>query len=544
MADELTILRAGVLHTHDRDQAGDAVAIRDGRIEAVGGFAELQEAHPAAAVDDRYGDLTVMPGFVEAHSHASAGQWRFPYLGYFDATGPDGRRWTGCTSIDQVLDRLREADAAMADPSEPLTAWGLDPIYYPGERLIATHLDQVSTTRPICVFHASLHLCTVNTALMEQAGIGPDTLTDGVPKDGSGWPIGELQEPAAMALAGDAMMAFWRAAMGAEGKWDYGRLANRSGITTLVDLGSTSFEADAGAESWHQVVDDPDYPARLALFHGAGQMPDDAAAVELIHQRAAESTDKLRFAGVKFVLDGSIQGFTARLSEPYLGDRPNGLWLIPPEQVPGRMRPYLEAGILTHVHTNGDQAVELLLDSMRENRDVLRPDHRTTAQHSQLTRPEQYEAMAELGMTANIFSNHIWYWGDQHVEITVGPERAARMNSAATVLRAGVPLSMHCDSPVTPLGSLHVAWCAVNRQTPSGRILGPDERISVSEAMLALTRGAAYQLKMDDEIGSITPGKRADFAVLDADPHTIDPMELRDIGVAATVVGGVHHPVS
>lgn len=117
------------------------------------------------------------------------------------------------------------------------------------------------------------------------------------------------------------------------------------------------------------------------------------------------------------------------------------------------------------------------------------------------------------------------------------------MNAAATVLDLGIPLSIHCDASVTPLGSLHVAWCAANRQTATGRVLGPEERLDVEQAMHAITLGAAHQLRMDDEIGSITPGKRADLVALDADPFAVGAAGLRDIGVLGTVLGGRHHPV-
>jgi predicted amidohydrolase YtcJ len=146
--------------------------------------------------------------------------------------------------------------------------------------------------------------------------------------------------------------------------------------------------------------------------------------------------------------------------------------------------------------------------------------------------------MAKLGMCANIFTNHIWYWGDQHHDITVGPERARRMEACATAERLGVPFSIHSDAAVTPLGHLHTMWCAVNRITPSGRILGENERISAESALHSVTTGAAYQLHADDEFGSVECGKAADFTVLEESPLSIDPMGIKDIGVWGTIVGG------
>ena len=141
----------------------------------------------------------------------------------------------------------------------------------------------------------------------------------------------------------------------------------------------------------------------------------------------------------------------------------------------------------------------------------------------------------------NLFANHHFYWGDEHYKLTVGPERAERMNAAGTALREGVPMAIHSDAPITPLGPLFTGWCAVNRLTASGRTLGEADKISVDEALYAITLGAAYTLHMDQEIGSIEAGKFADFAILDQDPYEVDPIALKDIGVWGTVVGGVPH---
>ena len=547
MGTDTVIYPARVVHTMERARpTADAVAVHDGCIVAAGSVSELRELGPAV-VDDRFADQVLLPGFVEAHSHSfGGGFWQFPYCGYFARWAPDNQVWSGCTSIDAVIDRLRTAEAAITDPDEPLVAWGLDPIYFRGERLTAGHLDRVSTTRPVFVMHASIHLATVNSALMEREGIGPDTMVEGVPKDGAGMPIGELQEPAALSLATGAIGALFGALMNDTAIDHFGALARNAGVTTLTDLGSMSIDDDDVIDRMRRMIDGPGFPARVSVFHnpGFGGPADLNEAVELVHVRAAESSAKLRFGHVKLVLDGSIQGFTARLRPPgYLGDRPNGLWLVPPEQVAERLRPFHRSGITVHAHCNGDQTVDVFLDAVET---VLaespRWDHRHTVQHCQLTTAAQYRRMAAMGVCANLFTNHTFFWGDQHVEETVGFDRASRMNAAATALAEGVPLSMHSDSPVTPIGPLHVAWCAVNRLTASGRELGPAERITVEDALRAVTIGAAYQLKMDDEVGSIAPGKAADFAVLAEDPFEVDPVDLRDIPVSGTVLAGRPDP--
>jgi predicted amidohydrolase YtcJ len=141
-------------------------------------------------------------------------------------------------------------------------------------------------------------------------------------------------------------------------------------------------------------------------------------------------------------------------------------------------------------------------------------------------------------MCANFFANHHFYWGDAHYDMTLGPDRAQRMNPCRSAQAIGVPYTIHSDAPVTPLGPLHVAWCAVNRLTASGRLLGDYERIDVHSALRAVTLGAAHTLHLEGEIGSIETGKRADFAVLDHDPLAIAPERLKDVTVWGTVQGG------
>ena len=531
---------------------GQAVAVRDGRILGVGSLEELA-TWGDHTVDSTFADHVLLPGFVEAHSHVMVGgMWTLPYVGYFDRTAPDGRHWPGCRSIGEVLDRLRNVQAGMDDPNETLVAWGLDPIYFPGDRLVAEHLDQVSDTRPIFVYHVSGHLATANTALMKAEGIDRDTPTPGVSRRADGEPDGELQEPAAMSLAKEAFGKLRSRFQRDEVPWNYAYEARNVGHTTITDLGTTQLADADQLDRWRRVTADPDYPARVMVAagpgFGGGIDPEDMAQLAVDLRDNDTTGDKLHFGIVKLILDGSIQGFTARITWPHYYDAPpehpgNGLWLMDPSTMASVVGTYHRAGLTVHCHCNGDEAAEVFIDAVEQAlEEHPRWDHRHTVQHCQLTTPAQYRRMANLGMAANIFSNHIFYWGDQHREFTVGPERAAGMDACATAEREGVSFSFHSDTPVTPMGHLHVGWCAVNRRTATGEVLGPDEAISVESALHAATLGGAHQLKMDHLVGSIEAGKFADFAVLEDDPLDVDPMKLKDIGVWGTVVGGDLHP--
>ena len=240
------------------------------------------------------------------------------------------------------------------------------------------------------------------------------------------------------------------------------------------------------------------------------------------------------------MLDGSIQGFSARLRWPgHYNGAPNGIWVTAPAQYEADFETYHRAGLLIHTHTNGDEASEAAIDAIgRVLARAPRPDHRHTLQHGQMIDAPLFRRMAALGLCANLFANHLWYWGDQHYEMTMGPDRAMRLDACASALAAGVPLAIHSDAPVTPLGPLFTAWCAVHRITPKGRVLGAAERLTVAQALHAVTLGAAWTLKMDHEIGSIECGKRADFCVLEDDPLSLDPMVLKDLRVWGTVLSG------
>lgn len=400
------------------------------------------------------------------------------------------------------------------------------------------HLDRVSSTRPVVVLHASVHLLNANSVMLRQAGIDAGTDIEGIARDAQGRPTGELQEMAAMfpvfAVIGNV---FFDAGQTENGIRNYGQLAQLAGVTTATDLANGLSET--AVANLRAVTADPGFPVRLVPAFSPTRDPS-GQGPERLRQLLPHNHDKLHFGLVKLIVDGSIQGFTARLRWPhYHGGQPNGIWVLPPQKTHELIEQYHRAGFTLHIHTNGDEATDLVLDAVEA---VLRKhprwDHRHTLQHCQLADAAQFRRMATLGMAVNLFANHLYYWGDAHYSQTVGPDRAHRMNAAGTAQRVGVPFSLHSDAPITPMAPLFTAWCAVNRQTSSGRILGASERISVADALHAVTLGAAHTLRLDHCIGSIEVGKFADFAVLEQDPLAVAPEALRDVPVWGTVLGG------
>ncbi|MCP4070388.1 MAG: amidohydrolase [Hyphomicrobiales bacterium] len=515
------------------------VAVRDGRILGVGTLGDL-EPWGEYRLDETFADKIIMPGLIEGHAHTMEGTlWRYVYCGYFDRVDPDGKTWDGLKTIDAVIARLKEADEKLSDPDAPLPGWQLDPIYMNNERVSRHQLDQVSSTRPIGILHASGHIMNVNSRALELAGLLKTGINHpGIPLGEDGLPTGELKSPEVMTPVGPHV-GFDRAMTDADerGLRDFAKLCVRTGVTTITDLASRL--TDESVAMMLRVTGEDNFPACIVpLRFFMGQTPKEL--VENVSALKKQSTERLRLGRIKVVADGSIQGFSARLRWPgYHNGAPNGLWYVTPEQISEIFNLALEAGIQVHIHTNGDQATELVLDRLGPAlQSQPNPDHRFTLQHCQLADSAQFRRMRNQGMCVNLFANHHFYWGDEHYRLTVGPERAERMNACRTALDNDVPMAIHSDAPVTPLGPLFTAWCAVNRITASGRVQGESEKINVDEALRAITIGAAYTLHMDDEVGSIEVGKRADFAILGDDPTQVGVDGLKDIEVWGTVQGG------
>jgi len=515
------------------------VAVRDGRILGVGTLAEVS-AWGEYTLNEQFSDKILLPGLVEGHAHTMEGTlWRHTYCGYFDRVDPAGKQWSGAKNIADVQKRLAAADAKLPDADTPLPGWQLDPIYFENRSITREDLDAVSQSRPIGVLHASGHVMNVNSRALELAGLLKTGLDHpGIPLGEDGLPTGELKGPDVMTPVGEHVgLSRDMLACDERGLRDFAKLCVRTGVTTVTDLANRM--SDETTEMMLNVTSEAQFPARVVPL----RFFQNVTPAELIQHALAlqnKSTDRLRLGRIKVITDGSIQGFSARLRQPgYFNGAPNGLWYIAPEQLLEIYQLALQNDLCVHTHTNGDEATQLAIDTLEKAlANTPRANHRFTLQHCQLGNAAQFKRMATLQMCVNFFANHHFYWGDEHYRLTVGPERASRMNACRSALANQLPMAIHSDAPVTPLAPLFTAWCAVNRLTASGRVQGEHEKISVAEALHAITLGAAYTLKLDDEIGSIEVGKHADFAVLEDDPTGIDAEKLRDVRVWGTVQGG------
>ena len=252
---------------------------------------------------------------------------------------------------------------------------------------------------------------------------------------------------------------------------------------------------------------------------------------------------RLKIGGIKLILDGSPQGKTAYLTEPYYkpphseSDSYKGYPLIPQSEVSKWVKYYSELNIPIMAHANGDAAADMLIKAV--NNAEISSDHRTIMIHAQTVREDQLDQMKQLRIIPSFFSTHTFYWGDWHRDSVFGEDRAMRISPTKSTLNRKITFTVHNDAPVVPPDMIRLLWSTTNRKTRSGKVLGEEQKISTYEALKAITINAAYQHFEDDIKGTIEVGKQADLVVLSKDPLKIDTENLLEIDVVATFSRGL-----
>ena len=549
-AKKITIYTAKAIVTEDPGTpTAEAVAVMDGKILGVGTLDEVKGwvTDEQVEIDQRFKDAVIVPGLIEAHMHPqiTGTLWQGVYVGRFDRTAPDGTPVKGLETKEAVVERLKDAAAKLPADGRWLVGWGYQPEFYGDSPLTRADLDPVSNGHPMLIENLSMHIYYANSKAFEIAGIGDDTKIVGIVKK-DGKPTGEIEEIEA-ALAFAAKLPPLDAKVMLKATWDAARLAHRVGVTTFADLSFGTLPG--GYKAYGTVAADPNFPVRIVLnpVIQVFQKPEVIAkgGLDYLTELHKSDTDRLSFGGVKFVVDGSIQGYTGLFQWPgYYKTFANGIANISQDDLTKWVTEVHERGFQAVIHTNADEATEMALTALTEaERQYPQLATRHRLEHNQYVTQSQLLRMKELGLATNLFTNHIYYWGDLHYSTFTGPDRAEDMDPAGSAQRLGIPFSMHSDASVTPVDPLFCMWTATARKTMSGRVLGENERITVPQALHAVTLGAAYLLGQDDKKGSIKAGKLADFTVLNRNPLDVtSPDELRDIKVLGTVMGGKAFP--
>lgn len=525
-----------ILTMNDAQPNAEAVAVRAGRITAVGSRAELlkmQGAH--TRVVDLQGK-TLLPGFVDPHSHISIVGLQAISANMLPP--PDGNN----ASIAQLQETLREYLKTSPEPKElgVVFGFGYDDSQLKEQRHPTREdLDAVSTTLPVMIIHQSGHLAVLNSLALKQAGITASSVDPqgGVigRKAGSQEPNGLLEEgaffsivPRIMPKLSEAQTSNWLT-KAQDLYLQYGYTTVQDGRADPTNVTQAIAASKAGVFK----IDVVAYPDMVDIA-------DNALMDGPYFSR--NYTQHYRIGGVKLNLDGSPQGKTAWLSHPYhhapAGKSADyaGYNVMADSEVNDLMTKAFQKGWQVLAHTNGDAAIDQFMGAVRvANQRVPGSDRRPVMIHGQTLRKDQVPQMAAAGIFPSLFPMHTFYWGDWHRDSVLGPERAEHISPTGWVLAQGMRFTSHHDAPVALPSSIRVLAATVNRTTRTGKVLGPEHRVDPTTALKSMTLWAAYQHFEEDRKGSIETGKLADFVVLSDNPVTMPKDQLASLKVLHTI---------
>ncbi|MBI1734818.1 MAG: amidohydrolase [Candidatus Rokubacteria bacterium] len=540
---DLVITGGYVLTVNASDDIAEAVAVAGDRIVAVGRTHDLEGLiGPRTDVVRLHGE-TVVPGFIDPHNHFMLyGQW----LGRVNCKSPRNR------TIGDILERVRER-AGQTPPGEWVLGFGVEDSGLEEKRFpTRAELDHVAPMHPVYLRHRSGHAAVANSLALARAGLddaSPQPAGGHVDRDPvSGRLTGVLRETAAMQPI-EAVLPPPTEAELRDGVIAAGKLYATAGITSVHDAG-----ADARPETYRAyqraVADGLVTRVYLMIWGWPGRH---LYLERDLGLRTGFGDERLRLGAVKLFCDGSIQVFTCAFYDPYLtldGEstraHPRGVLQMTPNELNDLVVEAHTRGFQVAIHAQGDYGIDVALDAIQYAAwRTPRPDARHRIEHCQCVTPEGLRRMRRLGVIGSFYPHHSWYWADRHISTFIGEERASRMNPMKSAMRAGIVTVGHSDAPIAEIGDpvfgaepLFGIWCAVNRTTRAGRVIGADERLTPMEGIRAFTINAAYASFEERLKGSIEPGKLADLAILDRNPCTVDPWEIRDIEVVRTISGG------
>jgi predicted amidohydrolase YtcJ len=530
----------------------EAVAVKGGVIVHVGGYQQALDRWqgPRTRLRDLRGQA-LLPGFIDAHGHLSGIGLQATIANLLAA--PDG----DVTGIASIQEKLRAwAETPVGAASKWIIGFGYDDaMLCEGRHPDRDDLDAVSATRPVLAIHQSFHLGAVNSAGLRELGYDAETENPeggvirrrpGVEAPPHGEPDGVLEETAfspASEAATTGLPVTALATLFSKGVAS----AASFGFTTVQEGGTTADNLAALRAAAALVPFKIDVVAYVRADQATGAPHQDLV------EAAQEYRHGVRAAGVKLYLDGSPQGRTAWLTEPYL-TRPEGTeegyrgypTIKDDKVVLDQVRTAYERGWQVLAHVNGDAAIDQFIEAVAAAAEQTGPgDRRTVAIHAQTARLDQIAAFDRLGIIPSFFSMHTFYWGDWYRHTVLGPERAARISPAKWAVERNMIYTSHHDAPVALPNSIAILSSQVTRRTRTdGIVLGPGQCVSALDAVRSITINAAHQYFEQDSKGSIEVGKLADLVILSASPLSVHPDEIKDIRVAETFKQGRSiHPV-
>ncbi|MBS1567428.1 MAG: amidohydrolase, partial [Bacteroidetes bacterium] len=529
VAADIIYINGKIITVDSANSIAQAVAVKDGKILAVGSMSAVNAYKGASTVVEDLGGKTMIPGIVDGHSH-------FMSLSRSKSLNLSAPPVGNILSIADIVAALKKfkADKHIA-AGEWISGYGYDQDQLAEKRHpVKEDLDAAFPDNPIVLTHVSGHMVLVNSAALKASGI--DSTTKDPPggvivrKPGTKEPTGLLQERASALLKrnpGRQMPALEEQMELLKAQEE---LYASCGITTAQE-GSTAYEA---VEFLRKAA------AQHALYIDIASLPAYAGLDRLIEDSSVHFgvyNQHLKLEGFKLIADGSPQGKTAFFTDPYLTEVPGctadecrGVPTVTQAQFDSAVLKGFQHNIQTFVHCNGVATIDMYIKAVKNACQVLHTTsiaRRPVVIHSQFVRADQLDAYKQWGFVPSFFTNHTFFWGDVHVK-NLGEKRGYFESPLKSALNRGIVFANHTDYGVTPLNQMFLLWSSVARQSRTGIVIGPDQRLTPMEGLRAITINGAY-LYFDEKIkGSIEKGKLADFAILSADPLTVKTDMIKD----------------
>ncbi|MCT4477064.1 amidohydrolase [Peribacillus frigoritolerans] len=537
---DLLFKNANVLTLDNRNRRARSIAVADGKIVGIWDECEPPKSAVEITASTDVVDLkgsTLIPGFIDTHNHI---------LMYGLTMGQVNCGTPPNQSIKDILEVIGSKAKDTPD-GEWVKGYGYDDtLLYEKRHVTRSDLDKVSPNNPVVITHTSGHLSAVNSLALQFAG-----LTDDVSdpqgghygRDENGRLNGVIYEPAAMAPINNhipQMTIGQQVDMIGKASKDY----VAQGITTNTDA-AVGFNNLEDLEVHLKAAEQKINPmrTRLMIMHQQlreGEPFGGYSPAQLDLELRERSGGRVKLDSAKMFQDGSIQGLTGALRLPYYQNQDvYGDLIHQQEAFNEEVLDLHRRGFRITTHGNGDRAIGSILAAYEYAlSNSPRTGHRHRIEHVQTATTEDIMKMRELDIAGSFFINHVYYWGDRHKQIFLGPERGRRISPLAEAVAHNLLFTLHSDCPITPISPLFSVWAAVNRITREGHVLGPEQRIDVETALKSMTIFGAKLNFDESRSGSIEIGKQADFTILETDPTAVHPEEIKDIAILATFIDG------
>ena len=546
-SEDITIYHAKEIVTLDEKVASaNAVSVKSDRIMAIGSLDDLIERNPDASINRQFQNDVIVPGFIEHHLH--------PFLSAITMNAEiisiEGWDLPNNQSIayrdrDSYMQRLSEIEENMKSDS-PLITWGFHH-YFHGD-ISREDLDRISKDRPILVMHRSYHEFILNTPALEYFDISQEFIEslDEEARAYADFDRGHFSEQGMISVFPKLLRYLGKPEYLLSGLQLTEDYLHQNGVTMIANPGAWLIKSIQDAKNL--ILGDENTPFRSFFIPSALILSEDHDVPELVE----EAKKLLEWGGgkveylpnrIKLFADGAMYSQNMVLSEGYL-DGHQGAWLMQEGLYRSAFKLFWDEGYQIHIHQNGDEALDLILDVLEENMaNNPREDHRTTIVHFGISRADQMDRVKSLGAIISANPYYVTALSDLYSKKGLGPERALEMVRLGDVDRAGIRFGLHSDMPMAPGSPLVLMHAAVNRINFANEVAGPKQRVSPLAALKGVTLDAAYIMGLEDDYGSISEGKLANFTILSENPLSVNPQTIKDIEIKATIVEGKHYPI-